>query len=531
MDSEEEILSPCVSDSDVDDKDLWRVEIGEEVKKQLALAGPLTIVGVLRYLTQAVSLMFVGHLGELPLASASMAASFASVTGFSLLIGMGSALDTLCGQAYGAKHYHMLGIHMQRAMSVLLLVSVPLAFIWAKTEHILMNLGQDPYISRGAGRYVWFMMPTLFSCGILQCLVRFLQTQKIVFPVMLISAITTLFHFPTCWILVFKTSLGSAGAALACSISSWINVFLLVLYVKFSPACKQTWTGVSEMNIQDVLSFLRLAVPSASMVCLEFWSFQVLILIAGILPNPQLETSVLSIMLVSFSSLMVLDLTICFPKTQHYKINNFKIQSLAQLNFYTYNSILTLHLVIFVHVFSLTTCAMLFNIYLGIGSAGSIRISNELGAGRPQKAYLAVHAVLILANVFGMLLGSIMFLLRRTWGYLFSNKEEVVKYVASMMPLLATSASLDAIQCALSGIVRGCGWQKIGAIVNLGAYYLVGIPCALLFTFDFGLGGKGLWMGILCALFLQMLCLLVVTLQTNWEQQAKKAEAEVCRSS
>lgn len=41
-----------------------------------------------------------------------------------------------------------------------------------------------------------------------------------------------------------------------------------------------------------------------------------------------------------------------------------------------------------------------------------------------------------------------------------------------------------------SGIVRGCGWQKIGAIVNLGAYYLVGIPCALLFTFDFGLGGK-----------------------------------------
>ncbi|XP_034673897.1 protein DETOXIFICATION 16-like isoform X2 [Vitis riparia] len=445
MDSEEEILSLCVSDSDVDYKDLWRVEIGEEVKKQLALAGPLTIVGVLRYFTQAVSLMFVGHLGELPLASASMAASFASVTGFSLLIGMGSALDTLCGQAYGAKHYHMLGIHMQRAMSVLLLVSVPLAFIWAKTEHILMNLGQDPYISRGAGRYVWFMMPTLFSCGILQCLVRFLQTQKIVFPVMLISAITTLFHFPTCWILVFKTSFGSAGAALACSISSWINVFLLVLYVKFSPACKQTWTGVSEMNIQDVLSFLRLAVPSASMVCL-------------------------------------------------------------------------------------TTCAMLFNIYLGIGSAGSIRISNELGAGRPQKAYLAVHAVLILANVFGMLLGSIMFLLRRTWGYLFSNKEEVVKYVASMMPLLATSALLDAIQCALSGIVRGCGWQKIGAIVNLGAYYLVGIPCALLFTFDFGLGGKGLWMGILCALFLQMLCLLVVTLQTNWEQQAKKAEAEVCRS-
>ena len=179
---------------------------------------------------------------------------------------MGSALDTLCGQAYGAKHYHMLGIHLQRAMSVLLIVSVPLAFIWAKAEHILMSLYQDPYISREAGRYVWFMMPTLFSCGILQCLVRFLQAQKIVFPVMLISAITSLFYFPTCWFLVFKTSFGSAGAALAGSISSWINVFLLVIYVKLSSACNETWIGFSEMSIHDILSFLRLAVPSASMV-------------------------------------------------------------------------------------------------------------------------------------------------------------------------------------------------------------------------------------------------------------------------
>ena len=86
MDSEEEALILSVSDYHVDYKDLWRTEIGEEVKKQLLLAGPLTIVGVLRYFTQAVSLMFVGHLGELPLASASMATSFASVTGFSLLV-------------------------------------------------------------------------------------------------------------------------------------------------------------------------------------------------------------------------------------------------------------------------------------------------------------------------------------------------------------------------------------------------------------------------------------------------------------
>nr|CAB3470480.1 unnamed protein product [Digitaria exilis] len=57
----------------------------QEVEKQLWLAGPMVIGGLLRYLIQMISLMYVGHLGELPLAGASMANSFTTVTGFSLV--------------------------------------------------------------------------------------------------------------------------------------------------------------------------------------------------------------------------------------------------------------------------------------------------------------------------------------------------------------------------------------------------------------------------------------------------------------
>ena len=42
----------------------------------------------------------------------------------------------------------------------------------------------------------------------------------------------------------------------------------------------------------------------------------------------------------------------------------------------------------------------------------------------------------------------------------------------------------------LVGAVRGCGRQKIGAIVNLGSYYLIGIPLAAIFAFVFHIGGK-----------------------------------------
>ena len=58
----------------------------EEVRKQLWLAGPLISVSLLQFSLQLISVMFVGHLGEVALSGASIATSFASVTGFSLLV-------------------------------------------------------------------------------------------------------------------------------------------------------------------------------------------------------------------------------------------------------------------------------------------------------------------------------------------------------------------------------------------------------------------------------------------------------------
>ncbi|KAF8407733.1 hypothetical protein HHK36_006868 [Tetracentron sinense] len=68
------------------EKDIPRLEILEEVKKQLWLAGPSISVRLLQYCLQMISVMFVGHIRELALSGASMATSFASVTGFSLLM-------------------------------------------------------------------------------------------------------------------------------------------------------------------------------------------------------------------------------------------------------------------------------------------------------------------------------------------------------------------------------------------------------------------------------------------------------------
>ncbi|KAH0656833.1 hypothetical protein KY290_030948 [Solanum tuberosum] len=95
--------------------------------------------------------------------------------------------------------------------------------------------------------------------------------------------------------LYFLIGLGVKGAALANSISYWLNFLFLAIYIKFSPTCAKTWTGLSKEALKDMLAFIGLAIPSAIMVCLEMWSFELIVLLSGLLPNPQLETSVLSI--------------------------------------------------------------------------------------------------------------------------------------------------------------------------------------------------------------------------------------------
>eukprot|EP00249_Psilotum_nudum_P005248 c18702_g1_i2 orf=1-1020(-) len=268
-----------------------------EVEKQMRLAGPMIYVNLLQFSLQLISVMFVGHLGELALSSSSIAVSCAGVTGFTLLVGMGSALETLCGQAYGARQYHLLGLYMQRAIVVLNLTCVPLAVIWAYMGKVLLVLQQDPVISMKAGEYARWLIPSLFAIACAQPLLKFLQTQSLVMPMVVCSSITLFVHIPSLWLLVYKSGLGSRGAALATSISNWAYVLQLAAYVRYSKACERSRAPFSWEVFNDLKGFLKLAIPSAVMICLEYWSFESLILVSGLLPNPQLETSTLSICL------------------------------------------------------------------------------------------------------------------------------------------------------------------------------------------------------------------------------------------
>ncbi|KAF0921069.1 hypothetical protein E2562_038443 [Oryza meyeriana var. granulata] len=163
----------------------------------------------------------------------------------------------------------------------------------------------------------------------------------------------------------------------------------------------------------------------------------------------------------------------------------------------------------------------------GAEAAARTRVSNEMGAGQPQAAKLATRVVMYMALSEGLLISLTTFLLRNIWGYMHSNEQEVVTYIARMLPILGISFFIDGLHSSLSGVLTGCGKQKIGAAVNLGAFYLVGIPMTALLAFSLHLNGMGLWLGIVYGSIIKLLVLVFVSCCIDWEKEAIVAKDRI----
>ncbi|XP_057754665.1 protein DETOXIFICATION 16-like [Arachis stenosperma] len=135
------------------------------------------------------------------------------------------------------------------------------------------------------------------------------------------------------------SELALSGVSMATSFSSVTGIVFSKMFTNLD--------GFSVEAFHDISSFLKLAISSAVMICLELWSFELMVLLSGRLPNPKLQTSVLSICV---------------------------------------NTALTIWMIPF-----------------GLSGAISTRVSNKLGAGNSWSARLAVRVVVVAAIIEGIL--------------------------------------------------------------------------------------------------------------------------------
>ncbi|XP_068663421.1 protein DETOXIFICATION 20-like [Aristolochia californica] len=464
---EESLLGPSSSDE-------RRMSLGRKIwvesRKLWRVGGPSVITRLTLFGMFVVTQSFMGHIGDGELAAYALVQTVIMRFSNGILLGMGSALETFCGQAYGAGQHQMMGIYMQRSWIVLLVTATILIPVYTYTTEIFLSMGQEEEISRMAGPISLWFIPINYYYVFTYTLQMFLQAQLKNAVIAWVSTASFLLHILLSWVFVDVCKLGVDGAMGSMILSCWLAIIGQFIYV-FGGWCPNTWTGFSWLAFRELWPVIKLSLASGVMICLELWYNSVLVLLAGYMPNAEVA------------------------------INAFSI--------------------------CLNITAWELMISLGFLSAASVRVANELGRGDASAAKFAILTV----SATSLFIGLVFFILFMALGglisYAFTSNVEVAKEVDSLRIYLSLSVLLNSIQPVLSGVALGAGWQHIVAYVNIGSYYILGIPLGIVLGYVANLSIRGIWIGMICGIAIQTLVLIIITSKTDWNKQVEQASHRV----
>ncbi|KAK7261088.1 hypothetical protein RIF29_27392 [Crotalaria pallida] len=293
---------------------------------------------------------------------------------------------------------------------------------------------------------------------------------------------------------IFSGHLGTLELAASSLGNTGIQMFA---YGLMSERCKSTWQGFTWQAFSGLPEFFKLSAASAVMMCLEIWYFQILVLLAGLLLNPEIALDSLSIW---FEPLT------CDTIRKEASATGLQgpISTIIEWVFMVSSG---------------------FNAAARLDARSSlhVRVSNELGARNPKSASYSAVVVTLISFIISIVEALVVLALKDIISYAFTESEEVAAAVSDLCPLLALSIVPYGIQPVLSGVAVGCGWQTFVAYVNVGCYYGVGIPLGALLGFYFNFGVKGIWLGMLGGTVMQTIILMWVTFRTDWNKEVEEA--------
>lgn len=385
-------------------------------------------------------------------------------------------MEPICGQAYGASKRGILCLTFQRAFLLLLITTIPMSILWFNVDTILLWLGQDVEIAYTARLYILYSLPDLLAQACLHPLRIFLRTQNITRPVTYSATIALLFHIPINHVLVSRFQMGVKGVALACGINTIIINLGVLVYLLFSPSTViKPWSNITVDCLQGWNTLIKLAIPSAVSVCLEWWWYEFMTIFCGWLENPKANIASMGILI------QMTGLIYAFP--------------------------------------------------FSLASAVSAKVGQHLGGDNPHKARQASIIGLAISAVCGVLAMVFIFLIKDLWGSFFSKDTDIIRLTAMALPIIGLCELGNNPQTVACGVLRGCARPNLGANINFASFYLVGLPVAVVAAFWYDGGIVGLFLGLAAAQLSCAFMMLFVIIKTDWNLQAVRAKELLLASS
>ena len=441
-----------------------------EIAALFRLALPVTLAYLLQSSINVIALFSVGPLGPVSIGAVALGNMYLNVTACSVIIGLASALDTLCSQAYTGANKQDMGIYLQRSLVIAWTACIPMAVLAWFSGDILIWTGQDPTISHLVAEFTRWTIPLLPFYAAFESLKRFLQAQGIMSAATQVLFITVPLHFFLSIYLVHH--IGFKGAPIALSITECVTFILLLVYTAYiHPTAAEAWNGWSlRACFTQWSNYLSLGIAGVLQVCSEWWAFEIVSLAAGYLgPDPLAAQSIM-----------------------------------------------------------LNVAGLVYMVPLGISVAASTRVGNFVGAQKPKSAKRSAKATLLLMCFTSLVNTTLIFFGKTSIAWIFTDDVDVAFYVCQLAPIVALFQLADGINGGAAGILRGVGRQSIGATFNLLAYYVLALPIGLTLAFPYQMGVQGLWWGLFGGLFFAALCeTWVVIFGLNWRNEVERCQVRL----
>lgn len=359
------------------------------------------------------------------------------------LAGIVMGLGALVSQGHGAGLKEEVGLALQRALLLAAALSLVVGVCWLNTERGLLWLGQDPALAHMAGSYVRAQVFSAPCYLIYSALTTYLSSRGIVRIGIVTMLVANVFNAVAAYSLAFGElgfpALGIEGAALATGLTELLLPCITGLLIVSLKLHEGGWTPWSARVFERaaVLRQLKLGLPTGVTLALELWAFQLGTILAG------------------------------------------RIDPVA----------------LGAHAIALNIASTSFMVPLGFATGTCTHVGQLIGAGEHERAQNAAHTALRLLALYAVVAGSLFVVAREFLPGLYSRDPNVVRAVASVLPIAGAFQLFDGLQAAGSGIMRGMGRPQVTAVLNLVGYFAIGIPLAAYLGLHTKLGLCGIWIG------------------------------------
>ncbi|KAK3938733.1 mate-domain-containing protein [Diplogelasinospora grovesii] len=436
-----------------------------EAKTLTQYSRSLIVTFLLHYSVTVTSVFTVGRIGRLELGAVSLATMTANITCYAPIQGLSTCLDTLCAQAYGSGHKHLVGLQLQRMTYLLWMLLLPIATLWWFATPVLGSIIPDQDTAALAGMYLRVLILGTPGVAAFESGKRFVQAQGLFHATTFVLLIGAPLNVLANWFFVWKLNWGFNGAATAVVFTQNLLPLLLFLYVRFIEGM-ECWNGLSRKALGNWGPMIKLALPGMIMVEAQYFAFEVLTLAASQFGSAHLAAQ----------SVLV------------------------------------------------TVTSTTFNIPFPLSIAASTRVANLIGARLSDAARTSAKVALVAGILVGLFNLGLLSSLRFQLPYLFTNDEEVASIVSRVLPICAVLQVFDSLAAISHGLLRGIGRQAIGGYTNLGSYYLIALPISFGVGFYLKWQLEGLWFGVAVGLAVVSSVELFYLHHADWSHAVEEAE-------